>query len=72
VRVNCADGRPAEITGAELHGLIGGARGPWRACGEWWTPGAWAVETWHVELPGGGIYQLAHAGDQWCVEGMLD
>jgi len=72
VRVDCTAGQPVEITGAELRGMVGGARGPWRACGGWWTPGAWAVETWHVELPNGGVYQLARTGENWCVEGVLD
>jgi protein ImuB len=72
VRVDCTAGQPVKITGAELRGVIGGTRGPWRACGDWWTRGAWAVETWHVELPDGGIYQLARTAENWCVEGVLD
>jgi protein ImuB len=72
VRVDCTAGQPVEITGAELHGTVGGARGPWRSCSEWWTPDAWAVETWHVELRNGGIYQLARTAENWCVEGVLD
>jgi len=73
VRVTCADsGRPAEISGAGLDATIRTARGPWRACGDWWKPGAWTSETWHVELPAGGLYQLARTDDGWCVEGILD
>jgi hypothetical protein len=48
------------------------ALGPWRTSGGWWRPDAWDVETWHVELESGGLYQLARSGGNWCVEGMLD
>jgi hypothetical protein len=72
VGVTCAGGRPAELSGAELHGIVGAARGPWLASGEWWTPHAWAVETWQVEMTGGGLYQLARTDATWRVEGMLD
>jgi protein ImuB len=72
VCVACAARRPVRIEGAGLQAAVRDARGPWRASGEWWKPRAWAVETWHVELAGGGLYQLARAGLAWRVEGLLD
>jgi protein ImuB len=72
VRVACEAGEPALLEGGRLEGRVLAAAGPWRASGDWWGPQAWAVETWHVELAAGGVYQLARSGDAWCVEGMLD
>jgi hypothetical protein len=40
--------------------------------GDWWRPGAWAVETWEVELSGGGLYQLTHDAGGWWIDGVLD
>ena len=71
VRVALDKGRPIEVSGP-LRGRLCGAAGPWRVSGEWWRPGAWAVETWQVELCGGGVFQLARTADGWCVEGILD
>ncbi|HEY4299401.1 MAG TPA: DNA polymerase Y family protein [Candidatus Didemnitutus sp.] len=72
VEVDCCDGRPAALRGAALRGTIGAARGPWRAAGDWWTSRPWGVETWHVEVPPAGLYQLARADGHWWVEGLLD
>lgn len=72
VGVRCEAGAPASLGQGRLEGRVRAAAGPWRASGDWWGPGAWAVETWLVELVGGGVYQLARTGDAWCVEGMLD
>ena len=71
-RVDWADDRPARIESEPARGMVRSAAGPWRLSGDWWKPEAWAVETWHVELAGGGIYQLTRTADGWCVEGMLD
>jgi protein ImuB len=72
VRVLCEAGAPTRLEGGRLAGGIRAALGPWRCTGEWWTPQAWAVETWQVELEAGGLYQLARTDGGWCVEGMLD
>jgi len=72
VRVVCEAGSPARLEGGRLEGRVREARGPWRGSGDWWKPEAWALETWHVEMSAGGIYQLASTGDVWRVEGMLD
>jgi protein ImuB len=72
VRVACDRGAPARIEGGRLDGAVCAAIGPWKVSGDWWKPQAWAVETWHVELSGGGLYQLARTDEGWCVEGMLD
>ncbi|HTX66251.1 MAG TPA: DNA polymerase Y family protein [Opitutaceae bacterium] len=71
-RVVCAGERPAEIESEPARGPVRAAAGPWRLAGDWWRPEAWAVETWHVELAGGGLYQLARTADGWCVEGALE
>ena len=78
-RVVLAGNRPVGLESEPARGTVRAAAGPWRATGGWWKPGAWAVETWHVELAppgsglaGGGIYQLARTADGWCVEGVLD
>jgi hypothetical protein len=60
------------IDSAQIRGAVCAVVGPWRVSGEWWRPKAWAVETWHVELSEGGVYQLAHTDDGWRVEGVLD
>jgi len=51
---------------------VTGFAGPWRASGDWWRPDGWSVETWHVALSGGAVYQLARAGSGWTVEGVID
>jgi len=72
VRVACEGGLPARLDGGRLEGRVRAALGPWLAEGDWWRPGACAVETWQVELAAGGVYQLARTEGGWCVEGMLD
>jgi hypothetical protein len=72
VRVACDGGVPCRLVGGRLDGGVRAALGPWRAAGDWWKPEAWAVETWHVELEGGGVYQIACTEGGWRVEGMLD
>ncbi|HVU17532.1 MAG TPA: DNA polymerase Y family protein [Candidatus Didemnitutus sp.] len=72
VEVECREGQPVSLSGPELRGLVAAARGPWRSEGDWWTLQPWAVETWHIEVPPAGLYQLARTGGSWCVEGMLD
>jgi protein ImuB len=72
VRVVCEGDAPARLEGGRLEGRVRALLGPWLAAGDWWKPGAWAVETWRVELEAGGVYQLARTADGWSVEGMLD
>jgi protein ImuB len=69
--VRLAANRPVEVGGA-LAGDIRATAGPWRLSGEWWQPGAWAVEMWQIELATGGVYQLARQAERWCVEGVFD
>jgi protein ImuB len=71
VRVDCDAGRPVLVRG-RLEGGVCAALGPWLSEGDWWKPEAWALESWQVELDGGGVYQLARTRDGWSVEGMLD
>ncbi len=71
VLVVWGEGRPLALA-EPFRGEVRAARGPWRLSGEWWQPGGWEVEVWQVELAAGGIYQLAHDGTGWRVEGMLD
>jgi protein ImuB len=72
VRVACEAGAPARLEAGRLEGRVRAALGPWQSAGDWWKPQAWEVETWQVELDGGGLYQLARTGGDWLVEGMLD
>ena len=71
-RVVCAAERPVQLDSEPACGAVRAAAGPWRSSGDWWKPEGWTVETWHVELAGGGLYQLARTADGWSVEGMLD
>jgi protein ImuB len=72
VQVALAGARPVALAGAPVRGAVAAAQGPWRVSGDWWHPGAWAVELWQVELADGGRYQLAHTADGWAVEGELE
>jgi protein ImuB len=72
VRVRCEGGGPVRLENGRLAGEVRAALGPWRCAGDWWKPQAWAVETWQVEMAGGGVYQLACTDAGWSVEGMLD
>jgi len=72
VRVACAGPQPAELDCANLRDTVRSVGGPWRISGDWWTPEAWAVEHWHIEMSQGGIYQLARSKDGWRVEGVFD
>ena len=71
-QVALAADRPVALASEPARGAIRAAAGPWRTAGDWWKPDAWAVETWHVELADGGIYQLARTAAGWAVEGLLD
>ena len=72
VRVLCEAGSPVRLEAGRLEGEVRLARGPWLGSGDWWKPGSWALETWQIELSGGGLYQIARSGETWSVEGMLD
>jgi protein ImuB len=72
VRVVCDAGLPARFEGGRLEGRVCAVLGPWRGAGDWWKPGAWATETWQVEMEGGGVYQVTCTEGGWGVEGMLD
>ncbi len=72
VQVEFTGDQPAALAGPQLRGAIISSAGPWRVSGEWWKPKSWAVETWHVELRVGGVYQLALSAGAWHVEGVLD
>jgi len=63
--------RPADLSGA-VGGRVRTVAGPWRSSGGWWQPEGWAVETWHVELARGGVYQLVRTADGWTIEGEID
>lgn len=71
VQVALQENRPAGLQGGvsgPIHRLVG----PWKLSGEWWHQGGWASETWHVELPGGAVYQLARTSEGWEIEGVID
>lgn len=70
-RVLCADAMPVALEGA-VRGDIRASLGPHLLRGDWWKPGSWAVETWQVELAGGGLYQLTRNAEGWWIDGVLD
>ena len=70
-RVSCSATGPVALDGA-VRGEIRASVGPHLRCGGWWKPGAWAVETWQVELAGGGLYQLSRDAGGWWIDGVLD
>ncbi|MDB6169076.1 MAG: Nucleotidyltransferase/DNA polymerase involved in repair-like protein [Verrucomicrobia bacterium] len=69
--VGLREGKPQALGGA-VSGPIVATAGPWRCEGGWWHRDAWCVETWHVEVGDGAVYQLARTGETWCIEGVLD
>ena len=71
VRVLCVENLPMAIDGA-VRGDIRARVGPYVLRGDWWKPGAWAIETWQVEMAEGGLYQLTKDNDGWWIDGMLD
>ena len=71
-RLLFSNGLPVLLECECATGPILDARGPWLAAGDWWTPTPWALETWHVELESGGIYQLSRSASGWHLEGVLD
>jgi protein ImuB len=66
------EGAPARLEGGRVGGKVRAARGPWKSEGGWWGREPWALETWHVELDSGGVFQIARSADGWRVEGTLD
>ncbi|MDB6094462.1 MAG: polymerase [Verrucomicrobia bacterium] len=71
IRVLCVEALPMALDGG-VRGEIRARRGPFLLSGEWWKPGAWAVETWQVELAEGGLYQLSRDRAGWWLDGTLD
>ena len=70
-RVQWADARPVALDGA-VRGDIRACAGPCCLGGDWWKAGAWAIETWQVELAEGGLYQLTRDAGGWWIDGVLD
>lgn len=71
VMVVLEEGCPSEISGY-INGRLRDVAGPWRASGDWWKPGSWALEVWQAELETGGLYQLSRTATGWFVDGCLD
>ena len=57
----------------EVHGPVGTRAGPWKVCGEWWTPGGWQYEEWDVEVKG-RLYRICCElpSRNWYVTGVYD
>ena len=57
----------------EVHGPVGTRAGPWKVCGEWWTPGGWQYEEWDVEIKG-RLYRICCElpSMNWYVTGVYD
>jgi len=71
VLVMMENSRPSGISGY-ASGAVQAAAGPWRNSGGWWRPDRWVVETWHVEMDTGEIFQLARTAEGWAIEGVID
>lgn len=73
-QVRLADGQPAAVQARGIRGQVLSCAGPWRTCGDWWTPVAWARDDWDVALNDGALYRLfaEHATGRWFVEGRYD
>ncbi len=57
----------------EVHGPVGTRAGPWKVCGEWWTPNGWQYEEWDVEIKG-RLYRICCElpSMNWYVTGVYD
>ena len=64
---------PGHDAAGEIHGPVGTRAGPWRVCGEWWTPDAWHYEEWDVEVKG-RLYRICRElpSSNWYVTGVYD
>ena len=64
---------PGYDAAGEIHGPVGTRAGPWRVCGEWWTPDAWHYEEWDVEVKG-SLYRICRElpSRNWYVTGVYD
>ena len=64
---------PGHGAAGEIHGPVGTRAGPWRVCGEWWTPDAWHYEEWDVEVKG-RLYRICCElpSRNWYVTGVYD
>lgn len=77
-RVVVDAGRPTavRVSGSDpIGGTVQQAAGPWRASGDWWTPGeAWDRDEWDVALDGGTVCRLVRdrRRDCWYLDGLYD
>jgi nucleotidyltransferase/DNA polymerase involved in DNA repair len=57
----------------EVQGPAGTRAGPWKVCGEWWTPNGWQYEEWDVEVKG-RLYRICREmpSRNWYVMGVYD
>ncbi|HEU5079867.1 MAG TPA: DNA polymerase Y family protein [Opitutaceae bacterium] len=62
-------GKPAFVTGPQIHSPVLAVRGPFRSSGEWWKTESWSREEWDVELALGGIYRVARIKEEWYLDG---
>ncbi len=64
---------PGYGSAGEIHGPVGTRAGPWKVCGEWWTPGGWQYEEWDVEVKG-RLYRICCElpSRNWYVTGIYD
>ncbi len=72
--VQASSGRPARVMTRGIQGRVVSLAGPWRACGDWWAPTAWAREEWDVALEPGALYRLYRdlGSGAWFVDGCYD
>ena len=72
-RAGVSSGEIPGVSSGEIHGPVGTRAGPWRVCGEWWTPDAWHYEEWDVEVKG-RLYRICRElpSRNWYVTGVYD
>ena len=64
---------PGHGAAEEVQGPVGTRAGPWKVCGEWWTPNGWQYEEWDVEIKG-RLYRICCElpSMNWYVTGVYD
>ena len=62
--------RPVRLLDGPCPGPVIASRGPWKASGQWWDPGAWMREEWDVALDQGLLCQLVRQDQVWYLEGL--
>ena len=71
-RVALAGGQPSFVMADGVKGKVVDMAGPWRTCGDWWTPEPWQRDEWDVALSDGALYRIYCESAGWFIEGSYD